>query len=192
MPDDPRLRGHVCPWWLAYTFDNPLRRFLHDPETILAGLVPRGGTVLDIGCGMGYFTLALARMVGPEGRVIAVDLQEQMLRRVRKRAARESLSSRIEPHLCGPESLGVSVAADFILAFWVVHEAGDRRAFLREVSALLAPGGHFLVAEPRLHVTASDFLETVALAHAAGLIPAGEPRIRWSRAALFRSGMALR
>ncbi len=188
MPDDPRHGGHICPWWLAYSFDNPLRRFLHDPGKVLAGLVPPGGTVLDIGCGMGYFTLALARMVGPEGRVIAVDLQEPMLRRVRKRAARESLSSRIELHLCGPESLGVTVRADFILAFWVVHEAGDRRAFLQEVRGLLSPGGHLLVAEPRMHVSASDFRETVELARAAGLVPAGEPRIRWSRAMLFRSG----
>lgn len=50
----------VCPWWLAYTFDNPLRRFLHDPVKLLASHVREGMTVADIGCGMGYFMVALA------------------------------------------------------------------------------------------------------------------------------------
>jgi ubiquinone/menaquinone biosynthesis C-methylase UbiE len=186
MPEKSNRHGHVCPWWLAYTFDNPLRRFLHDPERIFAGLVRPGHTAVDIGCGMGYFTLALARMVGPDGSVIAVDLQEKMLARAKKRADRKSLSSRIAFHRCGPESIGVGVPADFALAFWVVHEVGDRSAFLREVRAILKPGGHFLVAEPRLHVPASDVRETVELARTAGLVPIGEPAIRWSRAVLFR------
>jgi 2-polyprenyl-3-methyl-5-hydroxy-6-metoxy-1,4-benzoquinol methylase len=66
---------HVCPWWFAYTFDNPLRRLIHPPVRIFEGLVQEGQTAVDIGCGMGYFTLGLARMVGQNGQVIAVDLQ---------------------------------------------------------------------------------------------------------------------
>lgn len=70
MPDQ-----RVCPWWLAYTFDHALRRLIHRPEVILAGLVRPGQTVLDLGCGMGFFSLAMARLVGEQGRVICVDLQ---------------------------------------------------------------------------------------------------------------------
>ena len=55
---------HVCPWWLAYTFDNPLRRLIHKPEKIFDGLVQPGMTVMDVGCGMGYVTLGLAEIVG--------------------------------------------------------------------------------------------------------------------------------
>jgi ubiquinone/menaquinone biosynthesis C-methylase UbiE len=55
--------GHVCPWWLAYSFDNPLRRIFHKPEKIFASMVRPGMTVADIGCGMGYFSLGLARIV---------------------------------------------------------------------------------------------------------------------------------
>src|SRR5574341_102756 len=163
----------VCPWWLAYTCDTPLRRMLHDPEQILAGLVLPGQTVIDIGCGMGYFTLPLARLVGPGGRVIAVDLQEQMLRRVKKRAERAGLLSRIRLYQCGPDSLGLTDPADFILAFWMVHETADRP--------------RFLVAEPRVHVSASNIQTTVDRARTAGLEVGGEPRIGWSRAVLFRA-----
>lgn len=179
---------HTCPWWLAYTFDNPLRRWLHDPDEIFAGLIKPGQTAIDIGCGMGYFTIALARMVGPQGRVVAVDLQEQMLKRVRKRAGRAGLLSRIRLHQCTPDSLGISgEQADLILAFWMVHEVKDRAAFIREARGLLKPGGHFLVAEPRIHVSADNVQHTVELAKAAGLSPVAGPKIGWSRAALFRA-----
>ena len=82
-----RPAGNICPWWLCPTFDNPLRRLIQDPDRILAGLVQPGETALDIGCGMGYFSIPLARLIGPEGSVICVDLQEQMLAGVRRRGA---------------------------------------------------------------------------------------------------------
>lgn len=92
------MDDHVCPWWLAYTFDNPLRRILHPPEKVLSGLVSQGQTVLDIGCGMGHFSIGMARMVGESGRVIALDLQDQMLDRVRRRAEKQRLSDRLILH----------------------------------------------------------------------------------------------
>lgn len=177
---------HTCPWWLAYTFDNPLRRWLHEPEVIFGDLIRPGQTAIDIGCGMGYFTIPLARLVGPGGKVIAVDLQEQMLKRVKKRAERAGLSERIELRLTNHETVGVTEPADLILAFWMVHEVKDRCAFLREVRALLKPNGRFLVAEPLVHVTAADLERTVHFARAAGLELARRPKIGWSRTALFR------
>ena len=53
---------HICPWWLTYTFDNPLRRLIHNPRKMLSGLVRPGMTAADLGCGMGYFTAALAEL----------------------------------------------------------------------------------------------------------------------------------
>jgi SAM-dependent methyltransferase len=86
------IEEHVCPWWVGYTLDNPLRRFVHDPKKILAGLVGEGQTVMDLGCGMGYFSLAMARMVGRTGKVISVDIEPRMLRRLERRET-----------FCGPE-----------------------------------------------------------------------------------------
>ena len=70
---------HVCPWWLCYSFDNPLRRLIHNPQRILSPYIKQGMTVLDAGCGMGYFSIGMAKMVGDSGKVIAVDLQQKML-----------------------------------------------------------------------------------------------------------------
>ena len=70
---------HVCPWWMGYFHLGPIRKMLHDPRKILGSYVETGMKVLDVGPGMGFFTLYLARMVGEGGRVYAIDLQEKMI-----------------------------------------------------------------------------------------------------------------
>ncbi len=67
LKDCWRMNDRVCPWWICYTFDNPLRRLIHDPERLLEPYVKPGMTVVDIGCGMGYFTLG-AGEAGRSGR----------------------------------------------------------------------------------------------------------------------------
>jgi ubiquinone/menaquinone biosynthesis C-methylase UbiE len=72
--------GHrICPWWLGYILASPLRRLLQDPAALLKPYVREGMTVLEPGPGMGFFTVELARHVGPSGRVIAVDVQPRMI-----------------------------------------------------------------------------------------------------------------
>jgi len=176
---------HVYPWWLAYTFDNPLRTLLHRPECLFDGLVREGQTVMDIGCGMGHFSLGLARMVGEAGRVIAVDVQEGMLRRVRQRAARAGLLDRIELRQAGAEQMNIEERVDFVLAFWMVHEVPDKSAFFAEVKRLLKPEARLLMAEPKVHVTRVAFEGEVAQAGAAGLKLVAEPPVAASWAALF-------
>ncbi len=67
--------GGVCPAEHAGWLATPLRRLLQDPRRILDGLVAAGDTAIDFGCGPGFFTLPMAELVGPGGRVVAVDLQ---------------------------------------------------------------------------------------------------------------------
>ena len=70
----------VCPWWLGYLLASPLRRLLQDPVEIVKPYVEEGMTVLDVGCGMGFFSLPLANLVGEKGRVVCIDLQEKMIK----------------------------------------------------------------------------------------------------------------
>ncbi|NTW57569.1 MAG: class I SAM-dependent methyltransferase [Nitrospirae bacterium] len=73
----------------------------------------------DLGCGMGYFSIALAALVGDAGTVIAVDVQQEMLDRTRKRAEKAGVARCIRPVLAAHDDLGFSDPVDFVLAFWM-------------------------------------------------------------------------
>ena len=132
------ISGHVCPWWLAYTFDNRFRRFFHNPEQILGPYTAKGMTVLDVGCGMGFFSIGLARLVGDNGSVVAADLQPQMLKTLKKRAEKAGVSKIIRLHQSQTNQLGVATPVDFVLAFWMVHEVRDPKSFFSEIYPAVA------------------------------------------------------
>ena len=180
-----KLNNSTCPWWLCFTFDNPVRRLLHDPEQILGGLLRPGQTVADIGCGMGYFAVPMARLVGEGGRVIAVDLQPEMLDALKRRAARQNLQGRIHYHLAQPDRIGLAEPVDLALAFWMVHEVRNPAAFLAEIKRMLKPDGRFLMVEPKIHVSQAHLQRTVEIARMVGLEPVAKPKVSVSRAVLF-------
>jgi len=180
-----RLERMVCPWWCCYTFDNPLRRLLHNPEAMLGPYIRSGSTAIDVGAGMGYFSIPLARLVGPAGHVTAIDIQAKMLEALDRRARRRGVSERIKPYLANSGSLGNHPAADFVIAFWMVHEVPNQRAFLTEVYSFLKPEGLFLLAEPIFHVSKRSFLQTMNIASEIGFIVKEMPNIRLSRSVLF-------
>lgn len=180
--------GHVCPWWFAYTFDNVLRRLLHDPPGILAPFLSQGMTALDAGCGMGHFSLGMARIVGERGKVVAVDLQQKMLDVMMQRARKAGLEKRIIPRRCTPESLGLQENFDFALAFWMVHEVPDAGRFFGEIHRHLKSGGNLLYSEPSFHVGERTFMDIVRAAVDQGFSESGHPGIRFSRTALLRKG----
>ncbi len=179
--------SHVCPWWLAYTFDNPLRKLFHNPARLFSPYLRPGMTAADIGCGMGYFSLGLARLVQPGGKVMAIDMQPQMLSRVDRRAHAAGLSAWIETHLTDGSRITGAESVDFALAFWMVHEVPDRKAFFSQVRDLLKPAGAFLMAEPKLHIASAQFETELQEAQTAGLQVAGRPQVAFSRAALLRA-----
>lgn len=171
----------TCPWWLLPTFDNPLRHLIHPAERILAPYLHAGDRVLEPGCGGGYFTIAMARLVGANGHVQAIDVQEQMLVGLRNRAARHGVADRIHPSQCTPDHLGTEGVFDFALAFWMVHEVDDRETFLREIHDALRPGGRMLIAEPRIHVSKANFERTAGIAWNIGFHVTPGPSIFFSR-----------
>ena len=141
--------------------------------------------MLDVGPGMGYFTIPMARMVGGTGRVIAADVQQRMLTFLESRAKKAGLAQRIAPHLASQESLGVHEQIDFALAFWMVHEVQDQGRFFEELKSILKPGGLFLMVEPAMHVSKKMFQETEQRGEAAGFALKEKPGIFMSRSDLL-------
>jgi ubiquinone/menaquinone biosynthesis C-methylase UbiE len=127
----------------------------------------------------------MAQMVGETGKVVAVDVQDEMLQMVRKKAANEGLGSRIVTHKSEPNEIGIPDKVDFALAFYMVHEVRDAEAFLKEVASLLKPEGRLLIVEPKFHVSASAFRKTLGAARLAGLKVVSEPKVLFSRSILF-------
>lgn len=180
--------AHTCPWWFGYFLLNPLRRLTQSPSRVLRPFVREGMTVVEPGCGMGYFTLDLARMVGPRGRVVAIDLQERMLAGLRRRAARAGLAGRIDARLARVDRLGIDdlrAQVDLALAFYVVHEVAAPCAFFAELAAALKPDGRILVVEPPLHVSRAGFARSLAAAESAGLRVSARPRLGPNKTALL-------
>ncbi len=178
----------ICPWWLGYFLASPLRKLGGNPEKILSPHVRDGMTVLDVGPGMGFFTLPLAKLAGPSGRVIAVDLQEKMLNGLQRRAKRAGFSERIECRLASEKSLNLADLAgriNFALAYYVVHEVPDRDRLFSEIALTLAPGGRLLIVEPSGHVSFENFGKTLALAREAGLSPVSDVPLKLKLAALL-------
>ncbi len=180
-----RTGGHICPWWCAYTFDNFLRRLVHDPRALLGPYLSEGMTALDVGSGMGHFSIGMARLVGPRGRVHAVDLQQKMLDVLMSRAAKAGVAGRIVPHLCTRESIGISAPVEFALLFWMAHEVPDPLRLFREVFDVLPPGGRLFIAEPSFHVGREQFDVILDSALKSGFLCLERPYVRFSRAALL-------
>ncbi len=178
---------HVCPWWMAYTFDNPIRKLFHNPPKIFGDYVKEGMTVIDVGCGMGFFSIGMAKLVGASGKVFAVDLQQKMLDVMLRRARRSGVADRILPQRCESDNIGVKEPADFILAFWMAHEVSDKNHFFQQLRSILTTKGKILVAEPKMHVTAEELDKTIEIAQDNGLRCCDRPDIRFSRTALFQN-----
>lgn len=66
----------VCPVWVGYLLASPIRKLFQNPQKMLGHYIENGMKVLDVGCAKGFFSLPITRMVGSNGRVICVDMQD--------------------------------------------------------------------------------------------------------------------
>ena len=163
---------------------------MQDPDEIVKPHVKAGMIVLDVGCGMGFYSLPLAKLVGDEGRVVCIDLQEKMISGLVARAKKAGLSTRIDARVCSQTSLGLndlSGKIDFALAFALVHEVPQKDNLFSEIHGALKPAATLLLAEPRGHVSKQDFEKTVSIAQSSGFEVAGNLDIRRSHAVLLRA-----
>jgi ubiquinone/menaquinone biosynthesis C-methylase UbiE len=177
---------HVCPVENAGSLDNRIRTWVQNPQKILGPYLKEGMTVLDIGCGPGFFSIPMAHMVGKSGRVIAADLQDGMLRKLRDKIQGTDLEERITLHQCEEQRIGLSEKVDLLVAFYMIHELPDIEGFFHEVSSILKPNGRVFIAEPPFHVSKIAFEATLRKARNAGFIPVEQPKVLLSKTVLLK------
>lgn len=180
--------GRVCPHQIAFTPDNWIRRLFQNSAKLLAEYIREGDTVVDMRCGPWFFSIDMAKMVGEGGNVIAGDLQAGMLNCVKEKALRHGVADRMTYHQCRADGIGLECAADFMLAFYMVHETPDPRSFFEEIETMLKAGGKLLVVEPKMHVSQTSFDAMVEDATNAGLRIVDYPTGKGGRTVLLAEG----
>lgn len=176
----------TCPVEQAGNLEGRLRSWLQNPQKILAPYIKPGMTVLDLGCGPGFFTIPLAEMVGESGRVIAVDLQEGMLQKLKDKIRGKEIAERIQLHKCEEDKIGISEMVDFILAIYIVHEVSNQEKLFKEMRSVLKENGRLLMVEPPFHVSKRAFKESTDLAGKIGFTAAEKPKVFMSKAIIFK------
>jgi ubiquinone/menaquinone biosynthesis C-methylase UbiE len=162
------------PHHLAALLDHPVRQKYREPVQTIApfGIAP-GSVVLDLGCGTGIFTVEMAREVGPDGLVHAVDIQAEMLERARSRVEAAGLAGRVRFHQSGAYRLPLeSNSIDIAVLIATLPEIPNRALALEEVRRVIRPGGRIAVSEEMPHPA---------------YVPQAVTR-RWLRTAGFRYG----
>ena len=183
-----KLNHFVCPWRAGPILTSSIRRTFHNPQHILSPFcLTNGMKIMDIGCGMGFFTLPMSDLVGSSGNVIAVDMQEKMLGGLKKNALKIGANN-ITPHQCDQASLHVEQwngIIDFVLVFYMLHEVPDPKRLIRELHAAMSPEGKLLFVEPFIHVTNTNFQNSIKMITESGFTAVDEPKIPISRSTLF-------
>jgi ubiquinone/menaquinone biosynthesis C-methylase UbiE len=176
----------ICPVERAGGLDNSIRRLLQNPAKILEPYIHEGMTVLDLGCGPGFFSTDIAKMLKDSGKVIAADLQEGMLEMVARKIKGTALEKRIEIHKCQENTIGVTEPVDFVLVFYMIHEVPDQVSLLRELKTILKPAGKIFIIEPKFHVSKISFEEMISKTKDIGFEIIERPRVFISRTVLLK------
>ncbi|MGO9482346.1 MAG: class I SAM-dependent methyltransferase [Candidatus Kryptoniota bacterium] len=174
----------VCPVEIAGGLDNFFRRLLQNPRKILSSYIVDGMTVLDLGCGPGFFSVEIAKMLSGSGKVIAADLQEGMLEKVSKKIKGTELERRITLHKCEDSKIGLTENVDFVLAFYMVHEVPSQDELFAELKSVLKPGGKLYIIEPKVHVSRESFDNMIDKLKTIGFEFIGRPKVLFSRTVL--------
>ena len=178
--------GTPCPSAIAGALDNPLRRRFSLPVLDRTGIRPRE-TVLEVGPGPGYFTPDVVRRVGPEGHVIAVDIQPEMIAMLERKLRAAGFAERVEMHVADAHALPLPDASvDRAFFVTVLPEIPDPVQALREVMRVLKPGGIVSMTENFLDPDYPRRVTTRRWAAAAGFVPEAEHGSWWHYTLNFR------
>jgi ubiquinone/menaquinone biosynthesis C-methylase UbiE len=149
------LRPYPLPRQFAGMLDLPLRRQYLDPGEVLGMYgVSSGMTLLDVGCGTGLFTVEMARMLGDDGLVHAVDVQPSMIERTHTRTAGAGVAHMVHLHHGGVYDLPFADdTIDLAVLISTLGEVPDKPAALSELRRVLKPGGRLGISEELLFTT---------------------------------------
>lgn len=138
-----------CPSELAWLveIENPLARATHSVEVIRRLAVRPGSRVIDVGCGPGRVAIPMAEAVGAQGEVVALDVQPEMLSRVRAKAAQHHLTNLRLSRMDGNRDEIAVAESDATVMIMMVGEVSHPERLLAAVSAALKPDGKLLIAE---------------------------------------------
>lgn len=130
----------------AKSFDDPARDAWQKPDDVIRALALQGDEVVaDVGAGTGYFTVRLARAL-PRGRVLAIDVEPDMVRYMGERAQREGLRN-VETILAPPNDAALTASVDVVLVVDTVHHIAQRPTYFAKVRERLASGGRVVVVD---------------------------------------------
>jgi ubiquinone/menaquinone biosynthesis C-methylase UbiE len=156
-----------CPAALSWLVHNPLRRRYMRPVLDRVGIQP-GERVLELGPGPGAFTVDAAQRTGSEGRIIAVDIQPEMIARVEERV-REANLTNVETRVAGAYELPLeSESIDRAFLVTVLPEIPDQNRALAELWRVIKPGGQLSVTEEFMDPDYQFLFETIRRVEAAG------------------------
>ncbi len=179
-------KTRVCPVEYSGSLDNKWRKWFQNPQKILTPYLKPGMKVLDVGCGPGFFTIEIAKMIGDTGKVFAVDLQEGMLNQIRNKIAGTELQLRVQLVKSEIDGFNIPEKVDFILAFYMVHEVPDKDNLFKLLKSVLNEKGKFLFIEPTLfHVSKKEFESSLQKAVNAGFKVSDGPKLTFSHSAVL-------
>jgi len=183
--NEKRKDPNVCSAKFSGLLDTKMRKLIQNPKKILSPYIKKNMVVLDMGCGPGFFTIEISEMLNGTGKVIAADLQEDMLFKLEEKIKKFKLNN-IELHKAEKDSINLKEKVDFILVFYMLHEVPNQKNFINELKDLLKDHGKILISEPKFGVTKKSFEKSVDLIKDSGFTIIETPNIFISHSILLK------
>ncbi|MBN1187527.1 MAG: class I SAM-dependent methyltransferase [Bacteroidales bacterium] len=177
---------HLHPMEKAGALESRFRLFLQNPRKILRKYIHSGMTVLDLGCGTGYFTLEIAKLLNNSGKVIASDVQKGMLELLRQKILNSELQILIEIHNNQENAIFLTEKVDFILAFYSFHEMKYIDSIICDLTRIIKPETMIFISEQKFHVSKNTFNKIIEKMENSGFEICERPVIFFSRTVIMK------
>ncbi len=170
----------------ASALESRLRLLLQNPGRILKRHIHPGMTVLDFGCGTGYFTIEIAKLLDQKGKVIAADVQKGMLDILQQKVEYSEFRQQIQIQKNQEHTLNLTEKVDFILAFYAFHEMKYIDEIIKDLQKIIKPETKVLISEQKFHVSKSTFNAIIQKMENVGFEIYERPRVFLSRTVVMK------